>query len=354
MGARFLQGHASREIFRAYAYARPDHRRHSQAGRPRRGNCARRAVASAATAGAGQADGRRKEPARPDPAESRRMALARKPAAARRDGARVAATDERRRQRGGRPRERYDGHWRSASAGDERRARFPRSGGLAPAVATGGRATPSSPGDAALAATTPAGEAQGAGADVKGMPVVSFKFRGIRQEERKTITLEYNRSEAMQRSYAPQGFVGLLAADLDLRAGGHFVEVDLDDPFFREFEATASAPVDFARIGLNAAELALSYGRSDDPGGPKHHDLRFSATDKDDKSWKVFTNAAGDLLYHVTTHTTSIPCPDGTGLKQQRLRSDRNRRSQSVAQSIRKPWIYRGADRRQSRRLGRD
>jgi hypothetical protein len=173
--------------------------------------------------------------------------------------------------------------------------------GLAPAIAEGGRAVRGYMADGALASTAGyEGMAKSAAAS-QGMPVVSFKFRGIRQEERKTITLEYNRSEAVQRSYAPQGFVGLLAADLDLKTGGHFVEVDLDDPFFREFEVTASAPIDFARIGLNAAEVALSYGRTTDPGGPKVRDIRFSTADKDDKSWKVFTNAAGDSRYKEST-----------------------------------------------------
>jgi hypothetical protein len=173
--------------------------------------------------------------------------------------------------------------------------------GLAPAVIGGGRAVRVSGADGALAAATGPGDGAGKAAADKATPVISFKFRGIRQEERKTITLEYNRSEAMQRSYAPQGFVGLLAADLDLRGGGHFVDVDLDDPFFREFEVTASAPIDFARIGLNAAEVALSYGRASDPGGPKVRDFRFSTADKADKSWKVFTNAAGDARYREST-----------------------------------------------------
>jgi len=39
--------------------------------------------------------------------------------------------------------------------------------------------------------------------------LVSFKLKFIRKEERKTVELVYNRTEAVQRTYAPQGFIGL-------------------------------------------------------------------------------------------------------------------------------------------------
>ena len=61
-------------------------------------------------------------------------------------------------------------------------------------------AAPGVPSGAASAATpaTPEG-------DAPPQAVASFRFRGITQEERKTITLSYSRAEAAQRVYAPQG-----------------------------------------------------------------------------------------------------------------------------------------------------
>jgi hypothetical protein len=128
-------------------------------------------------------------------------------------------------------------------------------------------------------------------------PVVSFQFRGIHQEERKTLTVAYDRSEALQRGYAPQGFFGLLAADL--ARDRHFIEVDLDDPFFRTLAIAVSAPIDFDRIGLVAAQVALAYGRDADPGGPKRKDLSFTKDAHADQGWEVFLDSGRDPGYGV-------------------------------------------------------
>jgi hypothetical protein len=55
------------------------------------------------------------------------------------------------------------------------------------------------------------------------------------------------------------------------------VEVDLDDPFFRNLEVQAEAPTDFARLGLRTVQVALEHGSAASPGGPKHGDLEFQA-----------------------------------------------------------------------------
>lgn len=125
-----------------------------------------------------------------------------------------------------------------------------------------------------------------------GLPLaVSFKLKYVRQEERKTVVIEYNRQEATQRSYNPQGFFGLLTADLQK---SHFVEVDLDDPFFRVFEVRADAPFDFDRIGLTSAQVALDYGE-----GParKHKDFQFDKEDPAEKKWEVFMVAPTATAY---------------------------------------------------------
>ncbi|MCO6419644.1 hypothetical protein JYK14_26260 [Siccirubricoccus sp. KC 17139] len=139
--------------------------------------------------------------------------------------------------------------------------------------------------------STPAGSA--------GTPaLVSFRLKAIATEERKTLTLRYNRTEAVQRTYAPQGFFGLLLADLDDPAK-HFVEVDLDDPFFREFEVTVDAPIDFGRIGMVSAQLAIDYG---DPGAPatvKHADMVFDPAHPEQKKFTTFMSPALATAYRV-------------------------------------------------------
>ncbi len=132
-------------------------------------------------------------------------------------------------------------------------------------------------------------------AGMSGAPAISLKLKFIKQEELKTMTLQYNSSEAAQRTYAPQGFFGLLVADLD--KAKHFVEVDLDDPFFRVFTATIDAPIDFAPIGLTSAHVALDYGTPADAGNHRHQEFIFDAQNHDSKKWEVFMNQTRDTTY---------------------------------------------------------
>ena len=126
--------------------------------------------------------------------------------------------------------------------------------------------------------------------------VLSLKMKYIRQEERKKMTFYYNRAEAARRLYAPQGFFGLLLGDLADKSG-YFTEVDLDDPFFREFEIQAEAPIDFDRIGLSSAQVALDYGDPKNPNNHKHSDFMFHEYDKGPKDFTVFLNSTYDVDY---------------------------------------------------------
>jgi hypothetical protein len=150
--------------------------------------------------------------------------------------------------------------------------------------ATGG-ATPATP-----AGTPPATPA--AGAD---KALVTFKLRYVRKEERKRFSLVLDRAEAVQRVYAPQGFFSELAGRLE--GPTHFVDVDLDDPFFRALTVDVQCGVDFAALGLVSINVALSYGRDDDPGGPKTADLIFDRDHTGTQRFSVFMNAALDLEY---------------------------------------------------------
>lgn len=129
--------------------------------------------------------------------------------------------------------------------------------------------------------------------------VAAFKLKAIRQEEHRVALFEYSRAEAQQRSYAPQGFIGLLTADLERTK--HFIEIDLDDPFYRTIPIEAKAPFDFAGIGLSEIQIALDYGPRNDPQNHKHADLTFTAEDRGPKHAEFSVNLRKDRLFKVTT-----------------------------------------------------
>lgn len=128
--------------------------------------------------------------------------------------------------------------------------------------------------------------------------LVSFKLKFIRKEERKTLTLRYNRTEAVTRTYAPQGFIGLMLGEID-DLSKHFVEVDLDDPFFRAFEVTVDAPVDYARVGLNSINVAIDYGDPQNRVSMKHEDLIFDPASPARATFATFVSPALESAYTV-------------------------------------------------------
>ncbi len=143
------------------------------------------------------------------------------------------------------------------------------------------------------------------------MAVVSFKLKYVKQEELKTLTLQYNVQEATQRTYAPQGFFGLLLADLS--KSNHFVEVDLDDPFFRVFTVSAEAPIDFSRIGLQSLQVSLDYGDLNDATDHKHADFVFDNGHKDAQKFEVFMNKWRDTTYRYKVQYHFDPLSDWEG-----------------------------------------
>lgn len=126
---------------------------------------------------------------------------------------------------------------------------------------------------------------------------LAFRLQKIEQVEDKTVTLQYSRQSAEQRSYAPQGLIGLLADDLD--GPPHFIEVDLDSPFFRELSIDVEAPAVFDPIGLMKTDVAIEYGRASDPVGVKHKDISFRPTGAKQEKASFFLNPKRDLSYNL-------------------------------------------------------
>jgi hypothetical protein len=159
---------------------------------------------------------------------------------------------------------------------------------VAPSVGTGvGGGNPQAPAAAATGlGFDPSAIASRGGDLAQSISPVSFKLKFIRQEERRTLTLEYHRSEAVQMPYNAQGFLDVLTADLN--RGGMVHPVDLNNVFFRDFDVEATKQIDFDRIGLNSVQLVLDYGDPADPAH-KHEDFMFTKADPSPttKSWKV-------------------------------------------------------------------
>ena len=129
--------------------------------------------------------------------------------------------------------------------------------------------------------------------------LVSFKLRFVRQEERKTLKVVYDRQQAVKRTVSPQGFLGMLLDELpDKRK--HLVSVDLDDLFFRVLDVDVATPVDFQRIGLFASDVAIDYGDPANAQDHRHAEFRLTAADPGPKRFSTFLNAAHDIDFQTT------------------------------------------------------
>ncbi|MFI6539324.1 hypothetical protein ACIBHY_43180 [Nonomuraea sp. NPDC050547] len=131
---------------------------------------------------------------------------------------------------------------------------------------------------------------EGAAASIPAL--VSFKLKVLRQEERKKVTLVFERRKAVKRTYAPQGFVGLLLDDLADKSS-YFLKVDLADSFFKKIDVDVAAPVDFVDIGLFATDVAIDYGGN----GPE--DFRLTQAAPGPARFTTLLNAARDLDFTV-------------------------------------------------------
>ena len=128
---------------------------------------------------------------------------------------------------------------------------------------------------------------------------LSLKLKIVHQDEQKTVTFEYNRMDAVQRTYGPQGYFGLLLPSID--QSKHFLQVNGSDPFFQKFSVVLTPPRDFAGVGLQTVHIALDYG---DPtaAGAKHGEFVFDATHADQTTWDLFEGQiqTTDFTYTLT------------------------------------------------------
>jgi len=141
---------------------------------------------------------------------------------------------------------------------------------------------------------------------------VALRLRFVHQDEQKTVTYEYNRMDAVQRTYAPQGYFGLLLDKVD--KSKHFLEVDGTDPFFNRFSVKIEPPHDFAGIGLQSAHVAIDYG---DDSGPhtKHGEFVFDSPQTGPQTWEVFQGFVQSTTYRYAVDYTFDPSSGWVGEK---------------------------------------
>jgi hypothetical protein len=135
--------------------------------------------------------------------------------------------------------------------------------------------------------------------DVAPKVQLAFKLKFVHQEERKHLTIDYTRSEAVQRHHTPVSLFGLLTADLE-KSSQFFLEVDGHDSFFDTVKIQAVTPVEFASIGLASIDAAIEYGTSGDADQRRHFDMRFDSGHRDE-AVEFFVNAARETTYNLTT-----------------------------------------------------
>lgn len=149
--------------------------------------------------------------------------------------------------------------------------------------------TPATPGAGAAGPIAPGSSTAGSGA------ILTFAMKFIQQTERKTMVYEYHRQQAVTRQHAPQSLIGMMLEDMT--GPGHFLEIDLDDPFFRSLDVEVSLTTAFEPIGLQSVAVALDYGDADHPQKHRHADLVFDATRAAPQHWVVPIATDYDLGY---------------------------------------------------------
>lgn len=127
---------------------------------------------------------------------------------------------------------------------------------------------------------------------------VALRLKFVEQDEQKTVTYEFNQMSAVQRTYSPQGYFGLMLQGID--QSKHFVKVDGSDPFFNHFAVTVNPPRDFTGIGLLVAHVAVDYGNPSSSTPVKHNEFEFTPTNTAPQNWTVFEGLIQQTQFNYT------------------------------------------------------
>ena len=161
-------------------------------------------------------------------------------------------------------------------------------------------------GGGAAPAANPIANAAGtaAGASSAASPFgIALRLKYVQQDELKTVEIEFNQMSAVQRTYAPQGYFGLMLQGID--QSKHFLKVDGTDPFFNKMAVTINPPRDFSGIGLSSAHVALDYGAGS--ANPKHGEYVFDATHQTQQVWDVYEGLIQQTSFTFTADYSFDP-----------------------------------------------
>ncbi len=126
---------------------------------------------------------------------------------------------------------------------------------------------------------------------------LGFKLKKVQQIEDKSVTLRYDRQEAVQRSHLPQGPLSTLAGRLS--GPPFFLEVDLNHGFFRTLDIAIDNLVDYEAIGLLKSDVVLEYGRPSHPAELRREEFRFPKGGATQANHSFFLNPLLDLQFRA-------------------------------------------------------
>ncbi len=127
---------------------------------------------------------------------------------------------------------------------------------------------------------------------------MALRLKYVSQDELKTVEVQYDRMDAEQRVYAPQGYFGLMLNQID--QSKHFLKVDGTDPFFNKFSVTVNPPNDFTGIGLLTAHIAIDYGDPASSAGVKHGEFLFDPAHKTQQVWAAYEGLIQSTKFNFT------------------------------------------------------
>lgn len=183
-------------------------------------------------------------------------------------------------------------------------ATHPALGGASVSIPTPLGTVSLSPGARSVATAAKAPQAVAAGVNPANMATgaapfgAALRLKYVHQDELKTVRIEYQRQDAVQRIYAPQGYFGVLLSAAN--RSKHVLDADLDNPWFRTLKVIATPPADFAKIGLGSLHVAIDYGDPNDPPRHKHGEMMFDLAQQAPQSWEVYKDITDSREYKYT------------------------------------------------------
>lgn len=123
---------------------------------------------------------------------------------------------------------------------------------------------------------------------------LQFTYRDIKQEELKTITLDWSEARAERRTAAPQGLLS------NFGAAPQIIEAEDSGEFWDRLEVTVRPLGDFETLGVDRLVVQIAYPDEDAPRTAMSPPATFEAGQSDPKKFAAWTDG-GPLSYRTNT-----------------------------------------------------